>query len=93
LQNKHDALTENTQQLTSDVQHLQQQLADAHSAFAGLQQQNLQLTDVKAKLQLHVEAATREYRANDIICCHLRDQITKLHQQLANSQQTCKQQV
>eukprot|EP00775_Hariotina_reticulata_P013679 gene13679-13801_t len=92
LQNKHDALGEDAQQLTSDVRQLQQQLADAHSAFADLQQQNLQLTTRNAELQLHVQSATCEYRANDIICCHLRDQITKLCQQLADSQQTCNEQ-
>jgi len=42
---------------------------------------------------LQVNAATAEYRANDIIAIGLRDQITKLQNQLMDCQDHCSQQV
>jgi chromosome segregation ATPase len=93
LQHKATALDGERQQLSADVHTLQQQLAAAHAAFLTTQQHNKQLSADNAKLQLQVEAAVREYRANDIICCGLRDTISRLQRQLADTQETCRQQV
>jgi hypothetical protein len=75
------------------VHTLQQQLAAAHAAFITTQQNNQKLSTDNAQLQLQVKAAAREYRANDIICCGLRDTISRLQRTLANSEDTCRQQV
>jgi hypothetical protein len=75
------------------VHTLQHQLAAAHAAFVTTQQHNQQLSSDNSQLQLQVEAAVREYRANDIICCGLHDTISRLQRALADSQDTCRQQV
>ncbi|WIA29156.1 hypothetical protein OEZ86_011667 [Tetradesmus obliquus] len=92
LQQKAAVLDGERQQLSADVHTLQQQLAAAHAAFVTTQQHNQQLSADNAKLQVQVEAAVREYRANDIICCGLRDTISRLQRHLADSQETCRQQ-
>eukprot|EP00879_Flechtneria_rotunda_P025869 GHRR01027523.1.p1 GENE.GHRR01027523.1~~GHRR01027523.1.p1 ORF type:complete len:333 (+),score=138.29 GHRR01027523.1:146-1144(+) len=92
LQQKTTLLDETNQQLSTDVQKQQQQLADAHAAYVGSQQQVQQLSATNNLLQLQAEAATREYRANDIIAVGLRDQITRLQRQLDGKQELCKQQ-
>ncbi|WIA09082.1 hypothetical protein OEZ85_008495 [Tetradesmus obliquus] len=92
LQQKAAVLDGERQQLSADVHTLQQQLAAAHAAFVTAQQHNQQLSADNAKLQVQVEAAVREYRANDIICCGLRDTISRLQRHLADSQETCRQQ-
>ncbi|KAF6266602.1 hypothetical protein COO60DRAFT_5455 [Scenedesmus sp. NREL 46B-D3] len=92
LQQKAAALDDERQHLSTDVCTLQQQLAAAHAAFVTTQQHNQQLLSDSARLQVQVEAAVREYRANDIICCGLRDTVSRLQRQLADSQETCSRQ-
>lgn len=93
LQQQAAGLTNNKQQLTADVVRLQQQLAELHAAFASSQQQVSQLTTARDKLQVQVKSAVTEYRANDIISIGLRDQITRLEQELRDSQHVCSEQV
>lgn len=93
LQQKATCLDAERQQLTDDVHTLQQQLAAAHSAFLQASRQTQQLSSANAALQLQVEAAVQEYRANDIICCGLRDTISRLQRRLGDTQETCSKQV
>ena len=64
--------------------------AEWHSTLSALPTTSCILT---IHLALQVKSAVTEYRANDIIAIGLRDHITRLQQELRDSQNVCSHQV